>query len=68
MSDTIELLEAIGSNASLRYAAADELMGVLERARADAGFVKAVATGDSSLLDAQFARPEAPMSHVSQTV
>lgn len=66
MSGTIELLEAIGSDASLRYAATEELMRVLERARADAGLVKAVA-GDCSLLDAQFARRVIPMCHVSQT-
>lgn len=65
--DTIELLEAIGSDASLRYAAVDELKGVLERVRADAGFVKAVMAGDGSSLEAQFARPAVPMSHVSQT-
>lgn len=65
--DTIELLETIGSDASLRYAAADELKDVLERARADAGFVNAVVAGDCSSLEAQFARPVTPMSHVSQT-
>lgn len=63
--DTIELLEAIGSDASLRYAAADELKGVLERARADAGFVNAVVAGDGVQLRAGLGIREE--QHVQQT-
>ena len=50
MTDTIELLERIGGNASLRYAPAEELAGVLEQERASEALTFAVAHGDSSLL------------------
>jgi hypothetical protein len=50
MTDTIELLETIGSDASLRYAAADELKGVLERAKAGAELTMAAASGDGAPL------------------
>lgn len=54
MMDTIELLEAIGSDASLRYAATGDLAGVLEGARASAVLMSAATTGDSSMLAAEF--------------
>jgi len=50
MTDTIELLETIGSDASLRYAPADELKSVLERAKASTELTMAMASGDSTLL------------------
>ncbi|GAB3793107.1 hypothetical protein [Dyella agri] len=50
MTDTIELLEAIGGDASLRYASADELKGVLEQAQASTEFEKAVASGNGASL------------------
>lgn len=50
MTDTIELLEAIGSDASLRYAPADELKSVLEQAQASAGLAMAVVLGDAAPL------------------
>lgn len=50
MTDTIELLEVIGGDASLRYAQADELKGVLEQAQASAGLSMAVALGDGAPL------------------
>lgn len=50
MTDTIELLEAIGSDASLRYSQAGELMGVLEQAQASAGLTMAAALGDGAPL------------------
>lgn len=50
MSDTIELLEAIGRDASLRHASADELAPILELALASEVLKAAVAAGDSSLL------------------
>ncbi|MFC5579883.1 hypothetical protein [Rhodanobacter terrae] len=54
MSDTIELLEAIGRNATLRHASADELAPILEQAKASAALKSAVAAGDSSLLSEEF--------------
>lgn len=50
MSDTIELLEAIGRDASLRHASSEELAAVLRDARASDILTAAVALGDSSLL------------------
>ncbi len=46
MSDTIELLDAIGCDASLRHASAAELAGVLERVQASTYLKEAVAAGD----------------------
>lgn len=53
MSDTIELLEAIGRDASLRHASAEELTAVLQKAQASEALTTAVAAGDSSLLAAE---------------
>lgn len=65
--DTIELLEAIGSDASLRYAAADELKGVLAHAQAGAELAEAVATSDGSLLRMQWHANLAPQSTQAPT-
>lgn len=54
MTDTIELLEAIGRDASLRHASADELMSVLERAQASAALKATVAQGDGTRLSREF--------------
>jgi hypothetical protein len=54
MSDTIELLEAIGRDASLRHASAEELTILLEQAQASEALTAAVASGDSSQLSAEF--------------
>ncbi|MFC4525567.1 hypothetical protein ISN76_00300 [Dyella halodurans] len=50
MQDTIELLEAIGRDASLRHASADELTSMLAQAQAPEALTAAVASGDSSRL------------------
>ena len=50
MTDTIDLLEMIGSDASLRYASADELNSVLEPTQASPEFEKAVVLGDGAPL------------------
>lgn len=62
MTDTIGLLAAIGSDASLRYASADELTGVLEQAQASAELRMAAATGDSALLRAELGLQQVPQS------
>lgn len=54
MTDTLELLETIGRDASLRHASAEALGRVLDQARAPEGLVAAVASGDSSKLDVDF--------------
>lgn len=50
MTDTIELLEAIGRDASLRHASAEELTKVLEQAEATEALAAAVASGDRAHL------------------
>ncbi len=50
MSHTIDWLETIGSDASLRCATATELQAVLERAHASAELIAAVATGNGAPL------------------
>ena len=54
MSDTIELLEAIGRDASLRHAPAGELGARLEQAHASGALKAAVASGDVSRLSMEF--------------
>ncbi|HTV87133.1 MAG TPA: hypothetical protein VME63_17170 [Dyella sp.] len=50
MTDTIELLEAIGRDASLRHASAEELTKVLAQAHASEALTAAVASGDTMQL------------------
>ena len=54
MTDTIELLEAIGQNASLRHASSQALAAALEQAKASHALTAAVSTGDSSRLSQEF--------------
>jgi hypothetical protein len=64
MADTIDLLEAIGRDATLRHASAGELGDLLERAQATAALKAAVASGDSAALSAEFGQKpnQAPQS------
>lgn len=62
MTDTIELLEAIGSDASLRHARAAELKGVLEQVQADAELVQAVELGDGAPLRVKLGIQQAPQA------
>jgi hypothetical protein len=50
MTDTIELLETIGRDASLRHASAEELTKVLTQANASEALAAAVASGDAMQL------------------
>lgn len=50
MSDTIELLAAIGRNAALRYASTDKLSEALAHEKASVALMAAAASGDSSWL------------------
>lgn len=52
MSDSIDLLDTIGQDASLRYASADELAEALHHAGASDALKKA-ASGDRSALSAE---------------
>jgi len=61
MTDTIELLEAIGRDASLRHASAEDLTGMLEQAQASGALKAAVASGDRMLLSEELGNePLAP--------
>ncbi|MFK2877131.1 hypothetical protein [Rhodanobacter hydrolyticus] len=66
MTDTIELLEAIGSDASLRYAQADELNAVLKQTQASVELRVAVTLGDGAPLRDEFGlqqMPQTPQTH-----
>jgi hypothetical protein len=67
MTDTIELLEAIGSDASLRYAQAGELQGVLEQIHASTELMTAVAVGDGASLRAELRIQQVPQTPQSPT-
>ncbi|GLQ94961.1 hypothetical protein [Dyella acidisoli] len=66
MADTIELLEAIGQNASLRYASADELTRMLEQEKASKGLTAAVALGDCAPLFAELGPKPMNAPQISQ--
>lgn len=67
MSDTIELLEAIGRDASLRHASSDELTRVLQDAKASDVLRTAVSLGDSTVLAAEFGQNTNQQPQASQT-
>jgi hypothetical protein len=54
MSDTLELLEAIGRDASLRHASSEELSGILRQAKASEALTAAVSSGDRAHLATEF--------------
>lgn len=69
MSDTIELLETIGRNASLRHAPAEDLAQTLVAMNASEGLKQAAASGDSIHLTQELGyRALQNPNHVSQTV
>ncbi|WP_213949903.1 hypothetical protein [Luteibacter sp. dw_328] len=70
MLDTIEMLEAIGSDASLRYASTVELTNLLDQGQATTALTAAVMSGDASHLAREFGDmtnfvPQATQSFVS---
>lgn len=67
MSDTIELLEAIGSDASLRHASSDELARVLEEASASEGLRQMVENGSCDLLTQELGLIQMHTEHATQT-
>jgi hypothetical protein len=50
MADTLELLESIGQDATMRHASAEELSNLLELAQASEALTAAATSGDVSLL------------------
>ena len=68
MLNTIELLETIGKDASLRRAPAEELARTLTGLDASEGLKRAAASGDSSYLTQELGyRALQDPNHVSQT-
>lgn len=66
MTDTIELLEAIGRDASLRHAPAQVLSKIVAEAHASDALTKTVASGDSSWLSAEFGQRPVYITQISQ--
>lgn len=66
MQDTIDLLEAIGSDASLRHASSDELTKILEQTAAPEALTAAVASGDRASLAGEFGKGPMYSTQVSQ--
>ena len=67
MRDTVELLEAIGRDATLRHASPEELARVLEAADASAGLRELAAHGDSTTLTEELGLEQMHVEHMSQT-
>lgn len=67
MTDTIDLLEAIGSDASLRYASTEDLAAMLDAAQATETLKAAACTGDSALLATELGGITMHQSQTSQT-
>lgn len=67
MTDTIDLLEAIGRDASLRHASTEELTKVLEQAEASEALTAAVASGDRSGLSKELGHRECEPPQSTQT-
>lgn len=67
MTDTIDLLVAIGQDASLRHASTDDLASVLERAQASEALTAAVTSGDSTQLSQEFGLKRMLTPQISQS-
>jgi hypothetical protein len=63
MSDTIDLLESIGQNASLRHASAEELAAALQGAEASEALVAAAISGDKAWLSKEFGNKPFELPH-----
>ena len=67
MRDTVELLEAIGRDATLRRASPEVLSRVLETTDASVGLRNLVANGDYSGLKNELSLTDRYVEHMSQT-
>lgn len=67
MRDTVELLEAIGRDATLRHASREELAKVLLAANASAGLRELASGGDSTTLTKELGLEHMHVEHTSQT-
>ena len=66
MRDTIDILEAIGSDASLRRASAEELTQALVEAKASEALTTAVSSGNTAALLAELGHREMNSPQISQ--
>lgn len=67
MSNTIELLEAIGKDASLRHASGEDLSQALSGLQASEGLKRAAISGDDGLLAKELGHRDVKTpNHVSQ--
>ncbi|MGE7138971.1 hypothetical protein ACQKIE_15205 [Luteibacter sp. NPDC031894] len=67
MRDTVELLEAIGRDSSLRRASRDELAKALEAAEASPGLREFAVRGDGTTLARELGLKQMHVEHQSQT-
>lgn len=67
MRDTVELLESIGRDASLRRASPEVLARALEATQASPGLLELVAHGHSATLAGELGLVDRYVEHVSQT-
>jgi hypothetical protein len=67
MSNTIELLEAIGNDASLRHAPRHELAGWLRQLGASVALTEAASSGDSAVLYAELGHMPMQQPQVTHT-
>jgi hypothetical protein len=65
--DTVELLEAIGRDASLRHASPEALASALDAAGASPGVRELAATGNDAALTAELGLVKLHGEHMSQT-
>jgi hypothetical protein len=66
MPDTLELLEAIGRDASLRHISAEDLASLLRQVQASGALTKTVISGDHSWLSEEFGSILMHTTHISQ--
>jgi len=67
MPDTIDLLEAIGSDASLRHASPEDLQARLEQVRASDSLKAAAASGDAGQLSMELGQKSMYVPQTTQT-
>jgi hypothetical protein len=67
MRDTVELLEAIGRDATLRRASPEALAQALEANDASTGLIELVASGDSTGLTKELGLKHMHVEHRTQT-
>ncbi|MEX1829113.1 hypothetical protein [Luteibacter sp. CQ10] len=67
MSDTVDLLEALGRDSTLRNASPEELVKALEAAGASAGLREFAASGNATALTEELGIEQVHVEHMSLT-